>query len=107
MAQLMHRIWQEEEGVLSFEWILLITLVVIGIVGGLAAARDAIIDEMGDVAQATIALDQSYTLSGATITSTDGVSIVVVLEDSEFTDTAPFFSDCIRGSLDCQGPEAD
>jgi hypothetical protein len=52
--------WKEEDGVLSFEWVLLVTLLTIGIVGGLAAARDAIIDELGDVAQAMLALDQSY-----------------------------------------------
>ena len=38
------RMWNEEEGVLSFEWTLLVTLLVLGIVGGLAGARDAIID---------------------------------------------------------------
>jgi len=56
------RIWAEDEGVLTFEWILLITIVVIGIVGGLSAARDAIIDELGDVAGAVVAVDQSYTV---------------------------------------------
>jgi Flp pilus assembly pilin Flp len=56
------KLWNEEDGVLSFEWTLLVTLLTIGIVGGLAAARDAIIDELGDVAQAMLALDQSYTI---------------------------------------------
>ena len=41
MNKLMHRILQEDDGVLSFEWILLLTLLTIGIVGGLTAARDA------------------------------------------------------------------
>ena len=48
--------------VLTFEWILLITVLVIGIVGGLSAVRDAMITELGDVAEAMIALDQSYTI---------------------------------------------
>ncbi|MEX2176480.1 MAG: hypothetical protein WD872_19100 [Pirellulaceae bacterium] len=59
----MSRCWHEEDGVLSFEWTLLATLVVVGIVGGVAGARDAIIDELGDVAQGMLALDQSYSLS--------------------------------------------
>ena len=59
---LMQRVWVEDDGVLSFEWVLLVTLLTIGIVSGLAAARDAIIDELGDVAQAMLALDQSYTI---------------------------------------------
>ena len=62
MRGLFHRMWREDEGVLTFEWILLITVLVIGIVGGLSAVRDAIITELGDVAQAMIAVDQSYTV---------------------------------------------
>jgi hypothetical protein len=60
---LLKRAWTEDAGVLSFEWILLITIVVIGIVGGLSAARDALIDELGDVAGAAISIDQSYTVA--------------------------------------------
>ena len=63
----MQLIWTEEDGVLSFEWTLLLTLVVIGIVGGLAAARDAIIDELGDIAEAAQGIDQSYSLAAITI----------------------------------------
>jgi hypothetical protein len=57
----MKRMWKEDEGVLTFEWILLITVLVIGIVGGLSAARDALIVELGDVAEGMVSLDQSYT----------------------------------------------
>ncbi len=56
------RMWREDHGVLTFEWILLITVLVIGIVGGLTATRDAIISELGDMAFAVTALDQSWTL---------------------------------------------
>lgn len=56
----MNQIWREENGVLTFEWILLITVLVIGIVGGLSAVRDAIIDECGDVSEGIVSLDQSY-----------------------------------------------
>ncbi|MBC7353576.1 MAG: hypothetical protein H5U08_14540 [Thermogutta sp.] len=51
---------KREEGVLTFEWILLITILVIGIVGGLSAVRDGLITELGDVVEAVISLDQSY-----------------------------------------------
>ena len=56
------RMWKEDEGVLSFEWVLLVTLLTIGVVSGLAGARDAIIDELGDVAEAMLSLDQTYTI---------------------------------------------
>ena len=56
----MNRFFKEESGVLTFEWILLITVLVIGIVGGLSAVRDAMICELADVTGAMVALDQSY-----------------------------------------------
>jgi len=54
--------WIEDQGVLTFEWILLITILAIGIVGGLSAVRDAVISELGDVSHAVTAVDQSYTV---------------------------------------------
>jgi len=62
VKSLFNRVWKEDEGVLTFEWILLITVLVIGIVGGLSAVRDAMITELGDVVEAMISLDQSYTI---------------------------------------------
>ena len=58
----LRRVWQEEDGVLTFEWVLLLTLLAIGIVGGLAAVRDAIISELGDAAGAIVNIDQSYSV---------------------------------------------
>lgn len=52
----------DEDGVLTFEWILLITVLVIGIVGGLSAVRDAIVSELGDIVEAAVSLDQSYVI---------------------------------------------
>lgn len=57
---MLNRIMKDESGVLTFEWILLITVLVIGIVGALSAVRDALNTELGDVAEAMVALDQSY-----------------------------------------------
>ncbi len=62
MKSLLNRVWSEDQGVLTFEWILLITVLVIGVVGGLSAVRDAVVTELGDVAEAMIQLDQSYTI---------------------------------------------
>ena len=59
---MLKRAWVEEQGVLTFEWVLLVTLLTIGVVGGIAAVRDAILSELGDLAQAMISLDQSYTI---------------------------------------------
>lgn len=54
---------RDERGVLSFEWILLITVLTIGIVGGITAVRDAVISELGDTAGAMVAVDQSYSVA--------------------------------------------
>ena len=62
MKSYIKQAWKEEDGVLTFEWVLLVTLLTIGVVSGIAGARDAIIDELGDVAQAMLALDQSYSI---------------------------------------------
>jgi Flp pilus assembly pilin Flp len=60
MRRLLKRMWREDDGVLSFEWTVLTSLLTVGVVSGIAAVRDATIDEMGDLSQAMISLDQSY-----------------------------------------------
>ena len=100
------RMWREEDGVLSFEWVMLVTLLVIGIVSGLAGARDAIIDELGDVAEAMLALDQSYTidLPLQVVVHADTTSAA---SDSAFVD-AKRFLDCGRiGTPADQVPEPE
>ena len=61
------RMWREEDGVLSFEWTLLASLLTVGAVSGIAAVRDATIDEMGDLSQAMLSLDQSYSIQAPLI----------------------------------------
>ena len=90
MKRRLRQLWSDDGGMLSFEWVLLITLVVIGIVGGLCAARDAIIDELGDIAEAAICFDQSYSIAGSV--GTGG------FPPSRFTDTKATFSRCDRAT---------
>ena len=94
MKMFLGRMWKEEDGVLTFEWVLLVTLLTIGVVSGIAGARDAIIDELGDVAEAMLALDQSYTIDFplAVIVHAPTTSSA---SDSSFTDSF-FYSDCGR-----------
>ena len=99
MKKLLNRVWKEEDGFLSFEWVLLVTLLTFGIVTGIAGARDAITDEFGDVAQAMLALDQSYTIDFP-LEVIVHVETVSGMSDSSFIDNA-FYLDCDR--LD--GPE--
>ena len=96
MRKALVRIWKEEDGVLSFEWVLLVTLLTIGIVSGLSAARDAIIDELGDVAQAMLALDQSYTIDFPLLIQVHAATTSSA-SDSSFTD-ALLYTDCTRSA---------
>ena len=80
--------WREEDGVLSFEWTLLVILLVFGIVSGLCAARDGIIDELSDQAEAILAFDQSYSFSG-----------FGPIPASSYTDTIGVVTDCGRNTL--------
>ncbi|MDO4425116.1 MAG: hypothetical protein Q4D17_05065 [Planctomycetia bacterium] len=60
---MMKHIWNDESGILTFEWILLFTLLVIGIVGGLAVIRDAYIIEATETAGAVLAFNQGYEIA--------------------------------------------
>jgi len=109
MNALARRLWTEEDGVLSFEWTLIVTLLVIGVVAGLSAARDAIIDELGDAAQAMLALDDSYVLDSPLRLQIDldgaGTDFTPVepgaATGSSFTD-AQSFTDCDRTPVTAQ-----
>jgi Flp pilus assembly pilin Flp len=100
----LQHVWRADEGVLTFEWILLITVLVIGVVGGLSAVRDAVLTELGDVAEAVISLDQSYTIlypwdMGTPDCAVDGAS------DSSYTDGASYHHGRLDGTgVNDQGP---
>lgn len=64
MKSFIKNLADDDRGALTFEWIVLITLIVLGVVGGYSAMRDAVIDELGDVAQAVIRVDQSFSTIG-------------------------------------------
>ncbi|MDX1943889.1 MAG: hypothetical protein SFU86_00665 [Pirellulaceae bacterium] len=94
----LHQLWREEDGVLSFEWTLLLTLLVIGIVSGLSAARDAIIDELGDLAEAAQSFDQSYSLAALQIDFNNDGTVDFSTNASTYLETSAdrFFADCAR-----------
>jgi len=114
MRATIQQLLREDDGVLSFEWVLLVTLLVLGVVSGLAAARDAVIDELGDVAQAMLGLDNSYTIDwplelliDVDVTSGPGPQAIGLASDSSFID-AMLYTDCDRTALDnAQGPADD
>ncbi len=98
--QSLRMVWNEEDGVLSFEWVMLLTLLTIGIVSGITAARDGIVDELGDTAQAMLALDGSFTIDFPLQVSIDPNgngpgTVAAQASNSQFID-GQTFTDCDR-----------
>ena len=46
MRKFLSRMWHEQDGVLSFEWTMLASLLTVGVVAGVSSLRDGMIDEM-------------------------------------------------------------
>jgi hypothetical protein len=65
--RLLQRLWIDQDGfVITSELLLIVTILVIGLIVGMVAVRDAVVQELGDVAAAIGALDQSYQYNGTT-----------------------------------------
>jgi len=78
------QLWRDEQGfVVSAELVLIGTILVIGMIVGLATVRDQVIQELADVAMAISQVNQSYSFSGIT-GHTSSVA------GSAFTDTTDF-----------------
>jgi hypothetical protein len=59
------RLWNEEIGaILSAEVMLVASILVVGVIAGLASLRDSIVTELADVAQALANVNQSFSFSG-------------------------------------------
>ena len=54
---------RKKKGVITFEWILLLSLLLIGIAGGVAIIRDALVIESCEVADAILHNNKSYIVS--------------------------------------------
>src|SRR3954470_12485664 len=65
MSNLLQKLWKDDCGALiSMEFLFVATILVIGIIVGLANVRDAINTELSELANAILALSQGYVLSG-------------------------------------------
>jgi Flp pilus assembly pilin Flp len=61
------QLWRDEAGfVVSTELIFVATIVVIGLITGLATVRDQVATELADVADAVSELDQSFSYAAVT-----------------------------------------
>lgn len=86
MNKLMSRFVKSEDGFLiSSELVILATIVVIGLLVGIAEIRNQVVSELGDVALAFGQLDQTYTYDG-TVDDFAGTATASTTQGSQFLD---------------------
>ena len=65
-------LWMDDCGaLLATEWVVMATIIVLGVIPGLILIRNGLLHEMKDVANATMSLDQSYEFTGNEVLYTD------------------------------------
>jgi len=66
MRSVLLRLWRDDSGaLLSFEWILLATILVLAMVVGLKSVQQAVLNEFEDLAGAIGEINQTYNYGGA------------------------------------------
>jgi hypothetical protein len=62
------KLWNDDcgSGLLTGEWLFLFAILVLGLITGLVAVRQALLSELVETAQAIMALNESYSFSGQT-----------------------------------------
>ncbi len=72
---MLKKLWNDDAGaIIAAEYLFVATILVIGIIVGLASVRDAVNSELAELANAYLALSQGYTVSGQSgcCSATDG-----------------------------------
>lgn len=78
-VKLFEDLWRDECGALAgADYILALTILVIGGIAGLVTVRDAAVQNFGDIAVALESLDQSYTV---TIKQSNGFTLAFGYQD--------------------------
>jgi hypothetical protein len=85
----MMKLWNDEAGfVVSAELVLIATILVLGMIVGLASVRDQVVQELGDIALAFGRINQSYSFSGIT-GHTSETAGSVMMDRNDFCDDLP------------------
>lgn len=91
-ANLTSKLWRDERGaLLSIEMILVASVVALGTIVGLATFRDALVQELGDVAAGLAMLNHGYQFVAVSKTDTlDNIAIDLFVAGSTYSDLANF-----------------
>ena len=77
-------LWNDDQGfIVSAELVLIATILVIGVLVGLTTMRDQVVQELGDMASAVGALNQSYSFGAVTVAG-------FTVAGSQYTDLSDF-----------------
>ena len=82
MRQLVQKMWKDDYGALiATEWVFVATILVLGIITGLVAVRQAVISELTEFANAVMSLNQSFSFSGQSncLSSTAGAQAIDII----------------------------
>ena len=79
---LLARLWHEDEGLLTFEYVALNTLLVLGTVGAMSGVRDTLTSELGGLSDTMRSLDQMRPASLATANSSQAGSAASAAQPS-------------------------
>ncbi len=74
----MEKFFRDETGSLTLEWIFMLSLLVLGIAGGIASIRDAMILEAGEDAGAAVSLSANYSVSAPPTLSVNSKESAVI-----------------------------
>ncbi len=70
---MINKLWNDEFGaVLSIELMFIVTILICGVIVGMTAIRDALVNELNDVAHAVGAANQSYNYTGVSKAKKNG-----------------------------------
>lgn len=72
MRKMLQKLWQDDAGIVALEYLLVATIVGLGLVVGLSNLEIALDNELTELANAITALDQSYSFATVTGAASGG-----------------------------------
>ncbi len=67
MRQLFSRLWKDEDGIVALEYLLVATIIGLGLIVGITAVRQAIVTEFVELAAAITNINQAYSYTGFSV----------------------------------------
>lgn len=100
IRDLIKTLYRDERGaVLSIEMVMMATIVIIGLLAGLSAYRDALVQELGDSAAGVASLQQSFSIDPIEISGSYGdIPYDSYVSGSSFEDQTDFCEEVLDAS---------